>query len=178
MAYDEHRQNVVLFGGFGSGGELNDTWTWDGSTWTQLQPRVVPPGRNAASLAYDARDHQTVLFGGCCQNSPYQAFNDTWTWDGRSWTEQVPDVSPSGRVGAALSYDDALHEIVLFGGANASPFNDTWLWDGHRWNEARSRTSPGIRSAASLAYDPSLKSTVLFGGDTNGIDNADTWIGR
>jgi len=23
----------VLFGGFGAGGALNDTWTWDGKDW-------------------------------------------------------------------------------------------------------------------------------------------------
>jgi hypothetical protein len=35
--YDGARAQIVLFGGAGSDqvGDLNETWTWDGSTWTR-----------------------------------------------------------------------------------------------------------------------------------------------
>jgi Galactose oxidase, central domain len=38
MAYDAHRQKVVLFGG-GNGGNdrINDTWEWDGKVWQKVQ---------------------------------------------------------------------------------------------------------------------------------------------
>src|ERR1700749_1811013 len=37
VAYDGATGNVVLFGGLDTSGDnLNDTWTWDGSTWTQV----------------------------------------------------------------------------------------------------------------------------------------------
>jgi hypothetical protein len=38
MAYDAAHAQVVLFGGFGGdigGTSLGDTWTWDGTDWTQ-----------------------------------------------------------------------------------------------------------------------------------------------
>jgi hypothetical protein len=36
MAYDAATRTVVLFGGLGAEDKpLNDTWTWDGSTWTE-----------------------------------------------------------------------------------------------------------------------------------------------
>jgi hypothetical protein len=35
MIYDEARGIVVLFGGFADGTYLNDTWEYDGLTWTQ-----------------------------------------------------------------------------------------------------------------------------------------------
>jgi hypothetical protein len=48
---------VVLFGGFGSGGDaygnLGDTWTWDGTKWTEQ--KVSGPGaRGAAAMAADS----------------------------------------------------------------------------------------------------------------------------
>jgi hypothetical protein len=36
MAYDSAHGQVVLFGGLGADNTvLSDTWTWDGSNWTQ-----------------------------------------------------------------------------------------------------------------------------------------------
>src|SRR3990170_3875203 len=34
MAYDTARGVTVLFGGYGQGGELRETWEWDGNAWT------------------------------------------------------------------------------------------------------------------------------------------------
>ena len=36
MAYDTSRNVLVLHGGIVPGGRLQDTWEWDGSTWTKL----------------------------------------------------------------------------------------------------------------------------------------------
>ena len=41
MVYDAAIGEVVLFGGYNSGG-LNDTWTYDGSEWTQLVAHHQP----------------------------------------------------------------------------------------------------------------------------------------
>jgi hypothetical protein len=36
MSYDQATGDAVLFGGVGSSGSyLGDTWTWNGTTWTQ-----------------------------------------------------------------------------------------------------------------------------------------------
>jgi hypothetical protein len=43
MVYDVGHGKVVLFGGNGAAGELNDTWTWDGLAWTQASPSTSPP---------------------------------------------------------------------------------------------------------------------------------------
>src|SRR5262245_52300173 len=55
MVYDGARQEVVLFGGgvdCCSGNYLNDTWVWDGMTWTQRFPATSPPARTNINLAY------------------------------------------------------------------------------------------------------------------------------
>jgi hypothetical protein len=35
MAYDPASKQVVLFGGLDGSAYLGDTWTWNGSTWSQ-----------------------------------------------------------------------------------------------------------------------------------------------
>jgi hypothetical protein len=74
MAYDAATGTVVLFGGFAFG----DTWTWDGTTWTQQAPPAHPSARSAASMAYDAATGTVVLFGGSRQINGARA--GTWTW--------------------------------------------------------------------------------------------------
>ena len=66
MAYDPATGTVVLFGGTGHGALLGDTWTWNGTTWTQQTPATSPPARESASMAYDAATGTVVLFGGDC----------------------------------------------------------------------------------------------------------------
>ncbi len=63
MAYDAATGTVVLFGG-GGRRPVGDTWTWDGTTWTQQHPATSPPVRCGTSMAYDAATGTVVLFGG------------------------------------------------------------------------------------------------------------------
>ena len=67
MAYDAATGTVVLFGGDGSSGDLGDTWTWNGTTWTEQTPATSPPARESATMAYDAATGTVVLFGGQIQ---------------------------------------------------------------------------------------------------------------
>jgi hypothetical protein len=64
MAYDAATRTVVLFGGQGPHGVLGDTWTWDGTTWTQQRLAAHPPARSYAAMAYDPAPGTVVLFGG------------------------------------------------------------------------------------------------------------------
>jgi hypothetical protein len=68
---------VVLFGGQGNA-TYNDTWTWNGTTWTLQMPSVAPPIRLQLAIAYDGGHGQVVIFGG---NNYFQyTNNDTWVW--------------------------------------------------------------------------------------------------
>jgi hypothetical protein len=77
MAYDAATGTVVLFGGFGSSSLLGDTWTWNGTTWTQQHPATSPSARDVAAVA-DAATGTVVLFGGGSPDGG--VFGDTWTW--------------------------------------------------------------------------------------------------
>jgi hypothetical protein len=81
MAYDAATGRVVLFDGVPIAG---DTWTWDGTDWTQESPAHSPAARYSPGMAYDAATGQVVLFGG--GNGKY--LGDTWTWTDSDWTQR------------------------------------------------------------------------------------------
>ena len=179
LAFDSVHNQVVLFGGNNDETEtnLNDTWTFDGTNWTQQIPQTSPPGRgfNVTGMVFDAATGNTVLFGGSGYPSVY--FGDTWTWDGTNWTQQFPANSPSPRR-APLVYDPATGTVILFGGDDAAGvhYNDTWSWDGTNWTQLTPATSPGIRTQAEMAFQSQLNRVLLFSG-SSGYDEVydDTW---
>lgn len=52
----------MLFGGYASnlGGNLDDTWEYDGTTWTKIMPALSPGPRSSAMMAYAARASTTI----------------------------------------------------------------------------------------------------------------------
>jgi len=176
MAYDETRQQVVLFGGENSKGTLlNDTWVWDGSSWTQKSPVHHPSARLAPAMAYDENNQQTVLFGG--STSGGALVNDTWLWDGTDWTQATPTHIPAVRYAQSMAYDGAEQRVVMFGGlGNPQILGDTWIWDGADWtNVTPASNNPGARYASAMAYDSVHQQVVMFSG-SNIDDLADTWV--
>ncbi|MFN9975476.1 MAG: hypothetical protein ACK58T_36850, partial [Phycisphaerae bacterium] len=76
MAFDKLRSSIVLFGGSVNGRDSDETWTWNGSAWTQ-QPFGGPGPRRYFSCAYDALRGVTVLMGGTGDfGVPF--LGDTW----------------------------------------------------------------------------------------------------
>ena len=118
---------MLLFGGAEFDGP-GDTWIWDGAAWIQQTPTASPLARSFASMAYDAATGTVVLFGGFNESISASLLNDTWTWDGTTWTQQAPVHHPSAREGAPMAYDAATSTAVLFGGVGPHLFGDTWTW--------------------------------------------------
>ena len=116
---------VVMFGGLADVNP-NNTWTYDGTTWTLQAPAVQPLLVYGASAAFDPSLQGVVLFGG---GSGGVDQNTTWLWDqvGATWIQLSTQQSPPAREGAGMTYDAALHRVILFGGQNNNGyFNDTW----------------------------------------------------
>ena len=136
MAYDGTTRNLVLFSGRSLAARYGDTWTWNGTTWTELHPRVSPPSRLAnGQLAYLAPRKVIVLFSGkeiLGKEVSFRKTNvrdDTWTWNGTTWTELHPPVSPPGRTLGMLAFDSVGQRAVLVGGQNnlqAEGITATW----------------------------------------------------
>ena len=186
LAFGGNNNKAVLFGGLRPVGRgtvlINSTSLWDGSNWSSVSPGVSPPARTGGSMVFDAARGKVLLFGGCsklgCSNTPL--FNDTWTWDGHTWTQEHPLNAPSPRGGASMAFNAADNTIVLFGGQDSinHPLGDTWIWNGSNWIQRQPTTSPGPRAHAGLAFHPALRGLLLFGGDLPQILNdAWTWDG-
>lgn len=110
-------------------------------------------------------------------SAPALASGNSTTW------AKVASTGPSGRAGAAMAYDPATSQVVLFGGFDGANYlgSGTWTWNGSAWSEVTTGTQPPARGWAMMAYDASSGQLVLFGGQNQpGCDAAgflgDTWI--
>ncbi|MHC4815400.1 MAG: Kelch repeat-containing protein [Planctomycetota bacterium] len=165
LAYDSHRNVVVLFGGSGN---RSDTWEWDGSKWTQMKPTTSPPGRYTA-MTYDPTRKRVVLYGGS------NRANDTWEYDGKTWTQVITKNKPTAYCCVAMAYDLPRQRVVIFGGFSPNN-NETWEYDGNNWTQIKPPMSPSARrDFDNMVYDSRRQRMVLFGGLTNGGQAADTW---
>jgi hypothetical protein len=148
--------------------------------WTQQHPLVSPAARAAFGMASDPATHTVVLFGGPTGTHDNPALaNDTWTWDGRQWTQQHPLVSPSARFGPAMVFDPATRTVLLFGGEQFPPFVfllDTWTWDGTNWTQQHPAHFPpnGIDT---MAFDPATHRVLALESTNGPLDNTWTWDG-
>jgi hypothetical protein len=196
MTYDQANSDLVLFGGTdgangrtdGDANELDETWTFDGSTWTVKAPTTSPPVRADASMAddpssTDATAGQPVLFGGKSGSFYAGGYDDTWTWNGTTWIQLSPATSPPGRLDATMSAS-ATDQLVLFGGeggrlSDYQSYADTWAWTGTTWVQQSPAASPSARSGPTSAYDTATDQLVLCGGQNYGSFPGpfnDTWV--
>ncbi len=194
-AFDPNRGEMVIFGGsFGPGffGEerSNETWVWDGTTWTQRFPEQHPPALLSATMIHDAARDRVVLFGGLVDGEVFlDAQRDTWEWDGASWT-LTSTRGPDARGDHAMAYDPVTERVLVFGGTPLtfpiSWFNDLWAWDGSTWvqldgealddpDEDEPVPRPSPRSLARMTYDAGRQRMILFGGWGRGGMNFDAW---
>ena len=188
MAYDSFRKKSVLFGGSGAGGRWCDTWEYTAgaaSAWAAVGPSVpspgscpagVPPLREFASMAYDATNKLTLLYGGQAS----ALLGDFWKWDGTTWTQLCTSgacstTNPGLRAAPQLAFDSARNVVVLFGGVNAGGYLcDTWEWNGATsvWTQKQPNTNCGTTQPVAVfgggfAYDSKRGVSVLFGGENS-----------
>jgi hypothetical protein len=182
MAYDAANGTVVLFGGEGNVspyqiGPLGDTWTWDGSTWSQRHPTTSPAARRSAALASYPPQRGVVLFGGDSSVGRVPNFvNEMWLWNGQTWSRLHTGPTPSVTTPAALVYDDAMASLVLYDFDRQGA--GIWTWSDSGWMQRHPTVMPPLRDSGALGYDPLSRTVVLFGGEDLLRDPpylSDTW---
>lgn len=153
MTYDATRHAVLLYVGIGDWpiDHPNQTWSWDGTKWTQL-PTASNPNTNSGvspngTIVYDSTTAQTLYVGQ----------SGTWLLDGASWRR----LTGGGTGGPDYAVvDDAARGVLVEVGTNG----DTWTWDGTGWTAQNPAVAPPARSDAAIAYDPVRQQVVFFGG--------------
>lgn len=186
MLYNPISGKVFMFGGNGytsDWNQIDDTWEWDGTNWTQLPTPTAPSPRYGHAMTYDAARNEIVLFGGMLDTtnpslSPSTFYSDTWAWDGTRWKQKTTAVSPAARWAHQMGYDPNLKQVVMIGGQGAKdisvspPFTwdidmheETWTWDGTSWQQRFPNKSPEFSYAYGMIYDATLKTLVVHLGD-------------
>jgi hypothetical protein len=189
MAYDATLKKTVLFGGFNEVNYLDETWLWDGTTWTQVK-KNLPPSRSHTAMWFDPVMKKTVIYGGIGQrstNDRIERFSDMWSFDGTGWSEMKSvTVTPGQRYGAQVAVNPQSNTVWLFGGlkfvidgAKQSQVyaNDLWMWDGSKWTQVNASAAPPERENGGLAFDPLSNDLALFGGYA-GFYRSDLWVLR
>jgi hypothetical protein len=182
LVYDAARHVLLLFGGTANctpgpcyNSFFGDTWTYDGSAWTQLHPAHSPDARAPGQLAYDAATGKVLLFGGISLIH----HDDTWEWDGTDWKQVTSQSgrSPSVRSDQLMVYDPSQRVVVLFGGDGSPAYSDVWIWDGSSWWPATAVPDPPARFATYAAWDSDRGAVLIVGGETSSTGDSDAWEG-
>jgi hypothetical protein len=152
VAYDPVSGAVVVFGGQGAfpNAILGDTWTWDGSQWTQQHPAASPTPRHLALMAYDPSSKKLLLFGGLTSAG---WSTETWSWDGSTWTQLSPRASPPA-TGYVPATDPRTGSPLLIGETW-----EQWRWTGSTWQSQVAGAHPD-RFPTATAYDKRSSNTL------------------
>jgi len=183
MAYYRSMNVFVLYGGWNTGGGIQDTWTYsiDSNIWSFKSTSGNPGARYEHAMVYDVRADRIILFGGYLSGQK----QDTWSFDlsTKTWTNLNPSNPPPARILHAMSYDVKEGASFVFGGYGGVIYrNDVWKYDSHSnaWTNMSLNLvtpSPPARSQHRVAYDSSLNKHILFGGRNSSVSYfGDLWV--
>ena len=117
LAYDWANFTVMMFGGLdGAGAHKNDTWHFNGTTWTELTPVGPLPNIRRQHVLVGRSDFFDVILAGGQDAGGAGFLGDTWKWDGVNWTEIVTVNQPAGVVAIDAAYDLQRQRIVIASG--------------------------------------------------------------
>lgn len=192
LVYDARMKKTVLFGGYNLSNYRNDTWTWDGTAWTELKidNDDRPPHRAVMAMWYDPLQQKTIVYAGIGRpniNSKVTRHEDMWAFDGSKWTKLTVSATPGPRLGPQIGVNPTTGKLLLFGGLRSEAIdddsirqffdNDTWEWDGaaSRWTKLEPTRRPDVRENGGMAWDPASGALVLFAGYADGFYRSDVW---
>ena len=161
LAYYPPARQVLLFGGIDN---YDNTWLWNDNGWTLAHPSASPPGRFDAAAAYNPVTHAVMVYGG--RLGPGQVVDDTWAWDGKTWTAlDAGTGGPPPDEGAVMAWDQRLATMVLvvLGPSAATPQAETWIWTGTRWSRVPTGDFPPNISLGPIGFDPVSNSLIGVG---------------
>ena len=163
MSYDPVSDTVILFGGLdNTSTRLNDTLSWDGSTWSTLSPTTVPTARDG--LVGATVDGAPYIFGG---EDSGGLLNELYRFDGTDWNLETPAnmTYPAARKYAGMA-PSADGWPTVWGGDTGTTFDpDVWqYYDAIGWLSITPATNPEPRMKHAMVYDPDRNTIFMFGG--------------
>lgn len=145
MAFDPAVGQVLMFGGRGPAGALQDGWHWNGVDWTPAVGPAQPVGSDPVLVLDRTRAALMLLdrFGG----------DRDFVRAGAGWS----DLAIEPKAATMTVHDVIRNQLVSY----AEPY--TYGWDGNTWARIAAG-GPGSRSGAAVANDISQGALVMFGG--------------
>ena len=188
IAYDPRRGTAFFTGGARLAAHdttiaiVGETWQGGTTGWRPLTGSDITP-RDHHAMVFDEARQALLLFSGLRGDRSNPWPNDTWELRPEGWVRVATD-GPLGRGRMGLAYDARRRQVVLFGGAGASPgpnqpqpfFGDTWVWEGEGWRKVAESGPPG-RYAHGMVYDERAGVVLLYSGAAahRGAPLADMW---
>ena len=175
--YDPVGKRIIIFGGAGDNGFLNDTWAFSLSarTWMKLVTTgTTPASRRGFDAVYDPVGHQMVIYAG--QGAGF--FSDTWALNLSTleWRDVSPSVAsrPKARYGHSAVFDPTTRSLVQFAGftEESRRFQDTQSFSiaTNSWQDwTPSGTKPEVRCLLTGAFDQTRRKMVIYGGQRSGF---------
>ena len=132
---------------------------------TPANPLTGPSSRAFPAMCWDAAHGYVLMFGGAPGSFGGGAVNETWSWNGTSWTRHNASQLPYGGWyqeaphQTAMVFHPPTNEVVMV------HFGTTWTWTGTDWLLRNAPIGAGNdpRDIA-MAHDPIRNQTVLFVG--------------
>jgi hypothetical protein len=172
LAYDAESDKIIMFGGFTVTDFkfVDETWVYDfnTNTWTNMQPRIHPSGRNYIGMVYDSKADRVVLWGDWQRNYTAATDESVWTYDYNTNTwQEFPHKKdgPNVRDYTMLAYDEKADRIIMYGGYTYGN-SETWVYDlnTHTWRQMSPLQNPGELSRHNMIYIRDVNRTMLYGG--------------
>jgi hypothetical protein len=155
VGHDPGRGALAVFGGWGTGGDLADTWELTGGpgTWQWSQRGSGPASRGGGAMFFDGT--RLVLLGGA---GPGQNGHDGWAWDGLAWQQLSPVAAPYDWPNFSGRAWDPVGQRAVLQCSGGLP----WAWE---WSGSALRLIPqpvGARWPACLDASPQKVHPMAF----------------
>ena len=145
----------------------------------------LPPPRDDAAMAFDARRDEVVLFGGdAADSSSAPPLTDTWVLKGRLWTQRHPQNHPPPMSDELMVFDAGTQTCILAGLPSSGfvqgsvlgePILQTWGWDGSGWARFSDLRFSSDENLQGIAFDPTTGHALLLTAPNAGPPAMHTW---
>jgi hypothetical protein len=164
MAYDEHRQKMVLFNW-----HTEEMWEYDGESWEQVNLSIRLPV-NVPVITYDPIQKRVIIFGEIGDGKA----NETWAYDGEN-LELLDSSSHYDWAGQTLSVNRVLFPALVIDEKNQEmilqpPYGWTFVFSNNTWevklNEKQSLLPDCVYCIwPKMVYDTNRELIVMFDGE-------------
>ncbi|MEO0099036.1 MAG: kelch repeat-containing protein [candidate division WOR-3 bacterium] len=173
--FHPRRNSLIIFGGDGLSGHLNDVWefNFDSLKWREIPVSGNRPSPRGGGFSgfYDKAHNRMIIFGGFGDGNFY---NDLWSLDLTPGNERWTQLSPSGNLPPprsvyASGYSPTTNMFYIYGGwSDYGELDDLWVLNlsNLTWTQLYpTNEGPGPKRKISGVYDFFGNNFLVFGGN-------------